>query len=532
MEKVILFGASRLGQIAQSILQESYEIIAFCDNSSEKWGNTFCGIRIISPEELRHEEIRAIKVIITSQYYTEIYKQLHELEINNILIFNSILPFELVDAREKIEKEKKREQEKKVRDKISDEKKKKERLEVEHLTQLIESGVGDSKEIILHMMFDNFFTSSFINFVNSNFSENEHKFIVIVNSFTEIKYVNDVITYKNVEVCYNDGNYTGLIFQSYVSKAKKVFLHYLTDFVCKLIHDFHVPKECELNWVLWGADLYTSIDRELYDEKTKSFLLENSIYKLKFDSYKGNVEYEYKKEVIKNLDFVITNCEGDYRILKENFETNALRKEFIYPNPVDFQTMDKVGVTDLKINERYIFKNKFKNVILLGNSGDPSNNHIDILYKLQKIKEQDFCVICPLSYGNSNYIEKLISFGKKLLGDKFIAITEFLDSDMYYSILKQVDIAIMNHRRQQAVGNIMLLMYLNKNLYINSNNPFREELVKLGVFFHSIDMLQKIEFINLQSSQDNRERIKEYYDVRKCIELWRNLFSDNSNCNL
>ncbi|UUN83211.1 hypothetical protein K8O62_002782 [Clostridium botulinum] len=51
-EKVVIFGASKLGEIAYGLLKDKYDIRFFCDNDNNKWNNKFCGINIISPEEL------------------------------------------------------------------------------------------------------------------------------------------------------------------------------------------------------------------------------------------------------------------------------------------------------------------------------------------------------------------------------------------------------------------------------------------------------------------------------------------------
>lgn len=86
-EKVILFGASTLGKVALEFLQRTdmgYEIIAFCDNDNRKWGTEFCGVPVISPDQLAGYDCQ---IIITSQYDTEIIKQLFGLGIFRFSVF-------------------------------------------------------------------------------------------------------------------------------------------------------------------------------------------------------------------------------------------------------------------------------------------------------------------------------------------------------------------------------------------------------------------------------------------------------------
>jgi hypothetical protein len=70
----VLFGASKLGQIAIKSVSKNFNIIGFCDNDPCKWGKIFQGYKIFSPAKLY--EYQGIKIIITSSYYNEIAKQL------------------------------------------------------------------------------------------------------------------------------------------------------------------------------------------------------------------------------------------------------------------------------------------------------------------------------------------------------------------------------------------------------------------------------------------------------------------------
>lgn len=86
-EKVILFGASTLGKVALEFLQgtdKGYGDIAFCDNDSRKWGTEFYGVPVISPDQLVGYDCQ---IIITSQYDTEIIKQLFGLGIFRFSVF-------------------------------------------------------------------------------------------------------------------------------------------------------------------------------------------------------------------------------------------------------------------------------------------------------------------------------------------------------------------------------------------------------------------------------------------------------------
>jgi hypothetical protein len=83
-EKVIIFGASNLGEMAHNDLKDKYNIVYFCDNDQKKWGTTFCEILVISPRELVNNNL---KVIICSTYYDEIRDQLEKMNITNYIVY-------------------------------------------------------------------------------------------------------------------------------------------------------------------------------------------------------------------------------------------------------------------------------------------------------------------------------------------------------------------------------------------------------------------------------------------------------------
>lgn len=84
---IILFGASKMGEIAYIMLKDKYNIIYYCDNDKTKMDKYINGIKIISVSELMQINNKT-KIIISSDYYREISKQLTEMGINNFEIFS------------------------------------------------------------------------------------------------------------------------------------------------------------------------------------------------------------------------------------------------------------------------------------------------------------------------------------------------------------------------------------------------------------------------------------------------------------
>lgn len=75
--KIILFGASTAGQIAlETLHKKGIKVDCFVDNDKQKWGKSFCGKRVYSPEYLLKESPESFLIIISSSFTDEIAAQL------------------------------------------------------------------------------------------------------------------------------------------------------------------------------------------------------------------------------------------------------------------------------------------------------------------------------------------------------------------------------------------------------------------------------------------------------------------------
>ena len=85
---LICFGAGQRGQLLQEYLyKKKIQLNYYCDNSKQLWGEKINGIPIIGTTELREiTKHKHVNMIITSNSYTEIKKQLESLNIPNLFI--------------------------------------------------------------------------------------------------------------------------------------------------------------------------------------------------------------------------------------------------------------------------------------------------------------------------------------------------------------------------------------------------------------------------------------------------------------
>ena len=484
---MVLFGASNYGKIAYDYLKDKYCILYYCDNDKNKWGQQFNGCEIISPEQLKN--ITAT-VIITSSYYEDISHQLFEMGIKDFRIFQ----LDLKDYYDYVKEEKERHENSFLLD-----------LRTENFHSQIVSNYN------LHLMVDNIYCKKFIEFVNGNFPNSNNLYIILKHRNRDLRHFNSHI-YNNVELM-NVEEMGGKLYL-YIKNANKVFIHFLKDYICKFIYDYDIKEK--LYWIVWGADLYSYIQEELYDELTKK-LLKKINYPIPNQLFQSSSSLFYRRKAIKNISYILSGFTYEYEKTKEFFSTNAQFLLFIYPNPINFVSLTKCN------NKNQVYKKKNnKYAILIGNSADPTNNHLDMFRTLKNLDYQNIDIIVPLSYGgNQEYIDYVIKKGEEFFGNHFIPIKDYMKPEDYFSILKQIDIAIMNHNRQQAAGNIFALLYLGKPVFLKSKTSLFKGLTDLGFELFKIEELEKNQltgFIKNNNVIDNR--IDMYFGEAKARENW------------
>ncbi len=83
----VLFGAGKMCRNYMEYYGEKYPPYFTCDNDSNLWGTTVCGLEVKPPESLKQIPSECV-VIICNTYYEEIAKQLKEMGIKNIETFS------------------------------------------------------------------------------------------------------------------------------------------------------------------------------------------------------------------------------------------------------------------------------------------------------------------------------------------------------------------------------------------------------------------------------------------------------------
>ena len=293
----------------------------------------------------------------------------------------------------------------------------------------------------------------------------------------------------------------------------KVYIHYFTPLLYRWVA---LNKFKEVNWLTWGGDIYNlpSLDRLCYEPVTlaqyvkRNRSLSQILYELKILM----LHSVFKKRAYSKVANVMTWMGQEYRFALQHLPLQAKHKFFFYENQFPYSELDA-------IEKSAITRDKLS--LIIGNSGSPTNNHLDTVSFLEKHKIQAHLLV-PVSYGDKHYI----SFLKKKLTYRYGTI-EFVDRYMpfheYSRFLADADGLVMNTIRPQGYGNILMMLYLGKPVFFNSRNISLPDLTSHGIKWRPME-----DIINLNDdrmAETNKDAIVRLLSHERLLKEYKQLFT-------
>lgn len=342
-----------------------------------------------------------------------------------------------------------------------------------------------------HIITQDKFFNSYIEDIYELNLEKENFFLVQGNP-NEDPYLT---TNRKVEYLSNDKEYIIEKLQT-LSPNDKLFVSWYCNTIAEAIMESKIPNP--LYVYVMGGEFYANPwewhSSWLYNEKTyNKFKKIGYIPSIKWtrrnplhwgriiDDFKYlnswkkqcTLTYQNKLKQIERIDYIVLPKEsiGEYNLLKELYPT--LRAEHKYG--LYDQNFDMASKMSTKIENDKPYK------ILLGNSADPTNNHVDGMMFIKKKLNDDYKLYTVLSYGSELGKMWAMDCGNNLFGDNFYPIDDYMNRQEYLEFLNRMDVVVMYHNRQQAVGNIMTSLVLGKPVFMKSSNVVYQLLKEIGV---------------------------------------------------
>lgn len=288
-----------------------------------------------------------------------------------------------------------------------------------------------------------------------------------------------------------------------------IVLHSLSpnfyDFVLRL------PKSNKIIWLCFGFEVYNNATY------FKSDLLLDKITFTQFPDKKITFKKKYKEYLrpyyrLLKTDFPLSTKEKKKKVIQRiNYLGSSYNEEFlkvselINQEKLFFNTWYYPLELTVDVNKDIHFPKKN---ILIGNSGFKTGNHLDVFQKIKKYNLVANKIIVPLNYGNSDYINAIKIAGQECFANNFAPLLDFMPLQEYNTILEDIGVAILNNKRQQAVGNTIGLLWMGAKVFLSNKNTFYHYLKRIGivVFCYEIELNEKscTEFLSLEQIEHNR----------------------------
>lgn len=233
-----------------------------------------------------------------------------------------------------------------------------------------------------------------------------------------------------------------------------------------------------------------------------------------------DVERAFRAQFIERLYAVATPLSGDYQLLQQWYPTRAKHiAVHLVVFPFDRKQLDGLAGEPRELPW-----------IQVGNSGNPTNEHLEVFDWIQRITSREFRVCCPLSYGSRAHIDDVIRRGAELFGERFTSLTDLLPPDAYNRHLAGLHALILNHRRHQGFGNALISLYLGTKVYLRSDVSTWRYLVDAlgGVVFDTASLARSpdsvLEPISEADRRQNQAALAPYFDADWLETMWRRLY--------
>lgn len=171
------------------------------------------------------------------------------------------------------------------------------------------------------------------------------------------------------------------------------------------------------------------------------------------------------------------------------------------------------------------------NRIIVGNSATKTNNHIEIFELLKNKVNANVEIFCPLAYGDFEYRKEVVKAGESIFQNNFYPILDLIPQQEYFKFLNTCQVGIFGMQRQQAMGNIHVLLKLGKKVYLDEKSVVKNNLDSLGIKTYKISDLNNEEIdeilsVDSEEMNKNSERLFDILSYENTVTEWINILGN------
>lgn len=192
----------------------------------------------------------------------------------------------------------------------------------------------------------------------------------------------------------------------------------------------------------------------------------------------NNVNSKYSSEqdrqntVLERIDYWSTVVPPEFGLLKKNPHIRAEYLPFTYSSRRHGDLPSRIDDT-------------LADQILVGNSADPTNNHLDIFAVLRE-RGINGNLYIPMAYGEEVYRHLVIEYLQRAHISGHVQ-TDMMPYADYQKTLSSCRAGVFGHIRQQAHGNVLLCLLQGSKVFLYKSSPIYQHLKSLGCIIYSIE---------------------------------------------
>lgn len=248
--------------------------------------------------------------------------------------------------------------------------------------------------------------------------------------------------------------------------------------------------------------------QRLYYEIAQIVHFQRTYHRWKAAKEEEKQHLQLQSTALRRIDYLSTVLDIEYRLICQNKDIQARFFHFKYlGEPINFNYWKIVDFDKTQY-------------ILLGNSCDASNNHLDILHLLKQRKITT-PIYVPLAYaGTGKYPDHVAEIIGKCDGN--VVQRDFVAKKQYDAIMQSIRVGVFGHMRQQALGNITAMLLQGCKVFLYKDSIAYRHFRQRGAYIFTIedDLSQENIDTPLTSEQINHNRSmfeNEYINITTAI---------------
>lgn len=274
--------------------------------------------------------------------------------------------------------------------------------------------------------------------------------------------------------------------------SQKVFVHSLSGgwaTIALVLAPWALKK---VYWLMWGADLYS--------------------YRQRNSSLKRKVMEALRRFVIRRIGHLVTYLARDVELARSWYGAKGRAHEcLLYPGnttPAIDPITPRTGPLRVQV----------------GNSADPENRHEEVFRAIAPI-DDSIMVVSPMVYGDDEYRSRVLALGEELFGDRFVPQLTLVPLDEYREQLRNIDVAIFNHSRQQAMGNTISLLGMGRRVILRKSTSQWDLLQSAGIRVFAIEDGIPLRRLEPELASNNAYLVSRKFSLNILTEQWHGLLN-------